>query len=616
MWIECILIATYLINRLPSSVLNGKSLYELIYKKSPTFSHFRVFGCLCFAAIINSNDKLGSKYEKRVMIEYSNVKKEYRLYNLEKHQFIYSRDVKFFESVFPFKESVTEKTNTTSNIFQDLNHINFFDNEYPKRPIDDERVDLSPNSENSSQSDCSYSSDKQVDTLEDNNNSEGNLDQNPNSFTQDVQNLRRSSKPSVFPRNYNDFVIDSKVKYDLEKYSHWTGAMNNEIDALLRNDTWKITELPKGGKAIGSKWVFRIKYKSNGEIDIYKARLIAKGYNQKEDLNNAFLYGDLVETVYMKLPGGYFSANDNRVCRLTKFLYGLKQAPRQWNAKLTAALVENGFIRNLGKLKYFLGIELIDTDKGIFLNKRKYVLDLLSEYMLACKPTKIPLQSKLVIINEATTADHLLDNISDYQKLIGKLIYLTNTTPDISYVVHCLSHIMHSPLKSHLKIAFKILRYLKGSLYEGTEFNKNNMLQTDVAACLLLLMGTHKIGGISRVDLDVGNRPMSHQAIVGSGGARSKGFVRRLSGEREGMRWSEGLVCKLVGKSDVLQRPVAAAEMLNTKISGGPTGGGGGGGGSRAKGHPAKAATATGLVMFPQPQRIVKTHKLQRSRIG
>ncbi|GJU84779.1 ribonuclease H-like domain-containing protein [Tanacetum coccineum] len=177
-----------------------------------------------------------------------------------------------------------------------------------------------------------------------------------------------------------------------------------------------------------------------------------------------------------KPPEGYFPS-DNKVCRLKKSLYGLKQAPRQWNAKLTSTLIENGFSQSksdyslytksdkvvfLALLGYVDDIIITDTNKGIYLNKRKYVLDLLSKCgILACKPAKTPLMSKLVISNEASKNDPLLENIIDYQKLMGKLIYLTNTRPDISYVVHCLSQFMHSPLSSHLKTAFKILRYLK-----------------------------------------------------------------------------------------------------------------------------------------------------------
>ncbi|XP_028800757.1 uncharacterized protein LOC114756015 [Neltuma alba] len=172
------------------------------------------------------------------------------------------------------------------------------------------------------------------------------------------------------PYSYNEAV----------KNSDWVKAMKCEIDALENNRTWDIVHLPKGKKAIGCKWVFKIKYRPDGSIDKYKARLVAKGYTQREgidyhetfspvvkmvtvrvilkiaavnkwnvyhmDVNNAFLQGDLKEEVYMSLPQGFESKGENMVCRLRKSLYGLKQASRQWNCKLTSVLHDAGYFQS------------------------------------------------------------------------------------------------------------------------------------------------------------------------------------------------------------------------------------------------------------------------------
>ena len=101
-------------------------------------------------------------------------------------------------------------------------------------------------------------------------------------------------------------------------------------------------------------------------------------------------------------------------------------------------------IKDLGKLKYFLGIEVIETEKGVCLTQRKYCLDLLTEFgLLACKPSAFPLEQNLFLTSEPTVSDPVIHNLTEYQKLIGKLIYLTHTRPDIAYYVHCLSQFMH-----------------------------------------------------------------------------------------------------------------------------------------------------------------------------
>ncbi|GKC25934.1 ribonuclease H-like domain-containing protein [Tanacetum coccineum] len=306
---------------------------------------------------------------------------------------------------------------------------------------------------------------------------------------------------SVEPTCYEKAILDS----------NWIDAMDAEIEALNENHTWVITDLPPNKKAIGNKWIFKIKYKASGDIDRYKARLVVKGFNQKEDIdfdetfshvikistircvialsvtnnwplfqldvNNAFLYGDLDEDIYMTIPKGFASKdNKNKVCKLVKSLYGLKQTPRKWNEKLVTILKENDFlqsandhslftksknnkfiallvyvddivvigncvdeidkfkiflksklkIKDLGHLKYFLGIEVIKTD-------RKYCLELLKEYgLLGCKPVSTPIEPNSVLPYVPTKDDPLLENITGYQKLLGKLIYLTHTMPDIA----------------------------------------------------------------------------------------------------------------------------------------------------------------------------------------
>nr|GEW79469.1 ribonuclease H-like domain-containing protein [Tanacetum cinerariifolium] len=134
----------------------------------------------------------------------------------------------------------------------------------------------------------------------------------------------RSTRPKVRLVRLNDFVISSNV----------------------RNNTWVLEDLSDRRKALGSKWIFKIKCKASGEIYRYKASLVAQGFGQREDVNNDFLYGDLHKEVYMVLPPGCYDKNETKVYKLVKSLHGLKQAPRQWYTKLTCALLKNGFIQS------------------------------------------------------------------------------------------------------------------------------------------------------------------------------------------------------------------------------------------------------------------------------
>ncbi|GJT72124.1 ribonuclease H-like domain-containing protein [Tanacetum coccineum] len=145
------------------------------------------------------------------------------------------------------------------------------------------------------------------------------------------------------------------------------------------------------------------------------------------DINNAFLYGDLVEDVYMSLPEG---------------------------------------------------IEVLESKNSLILTRRKYCLELLFEFgMLSCDPCRTSIKVNLSNVKKnVVVLDEPLVGVNSYQKRVGKLIYLTHTIPDISYAVYVLSQYMHALRQLHLKLAFRVLRYLKNFPGKGIAFNKSSSL--------------------------------------------------------------------------------------------------------------------------------------------
>ncbi|KAB2628036.1 hypothetical protein D8674_032831 [Pyrus ussuriensis x Pyrus communis] len=245
------------------------------------------------------------------------------------------------------------------------------------------------------------------------------------------------------------------------------------------------------------------------------------------DVKNAFLHGNLEEEVYMDFPPGYSAGRSTGVCRLRKSLYGLKQSPRAWFDRFTQVMKKIGYyqshsdhtlfvkrrqekvtaliiyvddmiitgddcdeisrlqrnlaaefeMKNLGDLKYFLGVEVARSSKGIFLSQRKYVLDLLKETgMLGCKPVDTPIVEKhhLCLDPNQKSVDK-----GRYQRLVGRLIYLAHTRPDIAYAVSVVSQFMHSPSEDHMAAVMRILAYLKSAPGKGVLYRKHGHLRIE-----------------------------------------------------------------------------------------------------------------------------------------
>lgn len=131
-------------------------------------------------------------------------------------------------------------------------------------------------------------------------------------------------------------------------------------------------------------------------------------------------------------------------------------------------------LKDLGELKYFLGIEVLRSKQGVILNQRKYLLELISEAgLVGTKPASTPMESNARLTSvdydaiAGVTGDVILKDATAYQRLVGKLMYATITRPDMNFAVQTLSQFMQRPKRFHLEAAYRVIRYLKGSVGQG-----------------------------------------------------------------------------------------------------------------------------------------------------
>ena len=137
-------------------------------------------------------------------------------------------------------------------------------------------------------------------------------------------------------------------------------------------------------------------------------------------------------------------------------------------------------------LKYFFGMEFARSKKGIFISERKYILDLLNETgLLGCKATETPIKPNLKL--QPASLVEVIDK-EKYQCLVGRLIHLSHTRPDIAFAVSMVSQFMHSPNQGHFDVVYRILRYLKGTPRKGLLYENWGHLQGDQHQAIVLLL--------------------------------------------------------------------------------------------------------------------------------
>ena len=244
------------------------------------------------------------------------------------------------------------------------------------------------------------------------------------------------------------------------------------------------------------------------------------------DVKTAFLHGAIKEEVYVEQPLGFeVQDRDTYVCRLKKALYGLKQAPRAWYERMDSYLMKLGFTRSnadpnlyfkvvegkplilvlyvddlfltgddplihqckrelaaefemkdLGLMHYFLGLEVWQRPGEIFLSQGKYIVKLLERFgMVDCKSVSTPMELNFKKLS-GSAAGPILANPTEYRQLIGALMFLVNTRPDICFAVNTLSQQMVEPHHFHWVGAKNLLRYLRGTINHGLRYTAGSVI--------------------------------------------------------------------------------------------------------------------------------------------
>ncbi|GKD00991.1 putative ribonuclease H-like domain-containing protein [Tanacetum coccineum] len=293
------------------------------------------------------------------------------------------------------------------------------------------------------------------------------------------------------------------------KDPRWIEAMQEELLQFKLQEVWTLVDLPNGKRAIGSKWVFRNK-KDEREIMIRnKARLVVQGYTQEEgsdydevfvpvarieairlflayasfkdfmmyqmDVKSAFLYTKIEEEVYVCQPPGFEDLDFlDRVYKVEKTLYRLHQALRAWYETLSTYLLDNGFQR--GKIdktlfiKRHKGLQVKQKKDGIFISQDKYVAEILKTFRFTeVKTASTPMETQKPLLKDEDGEDV---DVHMYMSMIGSLMYLTSSRPDIMFAVCACARYQVNQNVSHLYDVKRIFRYLKGQPKLGLWYSK------------------------------------------------------------------------------------------------------------------------------------------------
>ena len=460
LWAEAVATAVYLRNRLPNRSIGNSTPYESLYKQKPSIHHVRPYGTKCFVHIPEEARKAGTKLLPRAiegyLVGYTSSDKIYRIYIPSQHKISETRQIHWTnKTIIPLApthmESSTEKesfaTVTPLSHPPATNPIDkLLDQDYTSTTTttttSKELSTLPPPIPDRPSSPSSQllreQLQQQLDVTEPLPDNEG--PRKSGRITRPPAHFGRNAKkiPDEDPTTYRQ-AINSSLR------DQWTSAMDDEIAALKKNNTFEVVDKPIGRNIIDSKWVFKTKKNADGTLERYRARAVAKGYSQvpgfdfedtfapviryeslrfllaicaknkwrprQFDVKSAFLYGELKEEVYMRPPSGF--SDGDKVWKLNRCLYGLKQSANEWYALFARFLTTKGFTAStfdpcmFVHAKHDCYISLYVDDIAIYSADNPYLKSLIKDLKTAFEITDLGEASFLLGLHITYTPDRL-----------------------------------------------------------------------------------------------------------------------------------------------------------------------------------------------------------------
>ena len=535
LWAEAVNCAVYVLNRTVWTT-GTVTPYEAWTGKVPNLKHLRIFGSDAYVHTPKQfTQKFDARASKQIFVGYTEESTNYRVYNPKTKRVSVARNVIFNEKV--------GKPLAETNPMEEENEIILplpkAENEEENGGIGQEQAEVENEQEACEQED-----------------------------TSDLENqraLRNRSTIQVPSRYRHDAYVAEYIvpqTYEEAKNSteaaQWASAIQDELQAHEENSTWKLEKRTPEMKLIDSKWIFRVKKDADGKLHRFKARLCARGFMQRRgidfnetfspvvrydslrillaiitsknlevmqfDVQTAFLYGKLEETIFMQIPEGLKIEEDPRnvVCKLQRSLYGLKQAPRCWNLRFTSFLsefnlkecdadkcvftgkykndevylalfVDDGLVasKNVETLKkiiqrlsetfkitvedsnVFVGlqIERDKRNKRLIIHQSEYTRKIIEKFGMAeAKPANVPADPHAAL-SPSEENDEKSSSVP-YREAVGSLVFLAAVSrPDIAFAVNSVSKYLSNHNAAHWRAVKRIFAYLKSTIDYGIEYS-------------------------------------------------------------------------------------------------------------------------------------------------